>query len=29
MDEISIEDFMKIDLRVAEIKDAENVQEAA
>ena len=28
MDEISIEDFIKIDLRVAEIKNAENVEEA-
>ena len=28
MDEISIEDFIKIDMRVAEIKNAENVEEA-
>ncbi len=28
MDEISIEDFIKIDLRVAVIKNAENVEEA-
>tara|TARA_B100000579_G_C22400788_1_gene651721 strand:+ start:335 stop:667 length:333 start_codon:yes stop_codon:yes gene_type:complete len=28
MDEITIEDFIKIDLRVAEIKNAENVEDA-